>query len=225
MRKVAFILATGAFMWGLGLGSAQAVTFGLFEYAFNIDGFVYEGDSTPINVNKGAFDATTGLGVVDVTISGLGAHYVASFFDLEIDEASNTYFNEYGSFSGSPATGQSWELDEPGYVFGDIYANFLIGDLDNSNGFPGSPDDVSMAMGWNFILDADETAKITFSISAAMPTSGFFLTQTDPDSQESLYFSSLMSINNGEPVPEPSTLFLIGTGLAVLASRCRRKAN
>src|SRR5690606_5502539 len=37
-----------------------------------------------------------------------------SFLDVEIDEAINTFFNEYGEVEGVPAPGQGFEIDEPG---------------------------------------------------------------------------------------------------------------
>jgi len=225
------ILALAAF--GLGTTAASAATINLFEYAFNLDTNVYDvtdGTATgtlPLGVNLGGFDVTTGLGTINFTTSTDGAHSFLAFFDHEIDEATNTFFNEYGNTSGLPATGQSWEIDEPGYVFGDIYSNFVAGNLDNTNAIQ-QTEDVSMAMGWDFFLAADEIATITMTLSTTQPTGGFYLAQFDPDSSAGavpagIYFSSNLNIQGGGIVPEPGTMLLMATGLTGLLGTCARR--
>ncbi len=209
----------------LTASSASAATIELFEYAFNINGTVTNG-AAPGGVNVGGFDTTTGLGTVTVTLTTAGSHYVAFFVDHEIDQATNTFFNEHGSVFGVPGAGLTWEIDEPGYLFGDIYDNFLGSALDGTNGVPaGSEDDVSMAMAWSFNLLADQTAVISFLVSDFMPTGGFYLMHTDPDSQASIYFSSsLRIIDDGGRIPEPATLGLLGLGLLGLWGARRRRS-
>jgi hypothetical protein len=90
------------------------------------------------------------------------------------------------------------------------------------------PDDVSMAMGWDFTLASDETATVDYLLSLIAPASGFYLTHTDPDSQASIYFSSSLSIRGGgdpPPIPEPTTLLLVGIGLVGVAGFGRKKYN
>lgn len=197
--------------------STSAATIELYEYAFNLDGVITNSavpSPLPSGVNIAGFDTTTGLGQITITFSGVGNHYVGLFVDHEIDEGTNTFFNETGSATGAAVAGLSWEVDEPGYVLGDIYDNFIAGTLGNDIGFA-QFDDVSMALGWNFTLASDETASIDFSIALAAPGGGFYLTQFDPDSQASLYFSSALTIRGGgTPIPEPGSLALVALGLA-----------
>jgi hypothetical protein len=215
--KKSMVLSMVLLFMGVMAGGVATADSVLFEWAFNVDGTVSYMPAAP-----GGFNAGTGLGTWEVTISGAGAHNFIAYFDHEIDETTNSYSNEFGTTYGTLAAGQSWEIDEPGWVFGNIYANMLANTLDNSNGVPSTaPDDVSMALGWNFLLSAGETAKITLLLSATMPTGGFYLAQTDPDSPYTFYYSGDIDIRS-QGVPEPGTLLLLGSGLAGLVGLKRR---
>ena len=135
----------------IGMGTitaTQAASINLFDYAFNIDSSItFSGDALPTGINAAGFDFVTGLGSIGFSVSGAGAHTVDAFFDHEIDAATNTFFNETGSTGGAPGGNQSWEIDEPGYVYGDIYFNFQDSLLSNNVDTAG-PEDISMAMGW-----------------------------------------------------------------------------
>jgi len=209
-------------IFSLYAGGGYAANIDLYGgWAVNIDGVVTDSlfnDPIPSNVDISAFNESTGVGSILVNLTApLGAHSVDFFFDHEIDESINTYFNENGSASGSLVSGQSWEIDEPGYLFGNIFDNFLASTLDNSNSIPaGVEDDVSVAMGWDFNLGLDEMATITMLISETAPTAvdAFYLTHHDTDSDYSIYFSSSLSITStAAPVPAPSTLLLLIIGM------------
>jgi hypothetical protein len=222
MGKIGFVFCM-ILLLGLAAPMASAATIGLYYYEFDLDGNFSQ---APAGVNLSSFSPTTGLGTITATVTGATSHQFIAFFDHEIDETVNTYFNEYGSVSGTPA-GQSWEIDEPGATYGNIYSNFQAGSLDNTNGVPiSSPDDVAMAMGFNFVLTSGQTATITLILQTTAPTSGFYLQQTDPDSGADIYLSgSLRKTGGGTSVPEPTStliLTLLGMGFVGVAARFRK---
>jgi hypothetical protein len=225
IRRI-ILLATSV---GLAMASeiTSATTIDLVEYAFNIDGVISNptlGDSVPGGVDLSGFDTGTGLGIISVELFGAGARYASVFVDQEIDEPTNTYFNENGATAGTAATGETWEIDEPEHVFGDIYTNFENSALDNSTAVSaGLEDDVSMALAWDFSLAAGEIASIDFILSDTVPTSGFYLTQTDPDSDVSIYFRSTLDISGPTVVPLPATAWLFGSAMAGAIALGRRK--
>lgn len=188
----------------------------LEDWAFNIDGQVSEafnGDDLPADGSL-----LEGVGAFSLNVSGEGSHSIIGFFDFEMFERNNTFFNESASVHGVAAAGQSWEVDEPGYVFGNIYDNVLDGSLQNDNGVPaGLEDDVSFAIGWNFNLLAMQTATISFVFTDVLPLADFYIKQFDPDLDESLYFYSTLTIEGGAvSVSEPSSMSLLIMMLGML---------
>lgn len=173
------------------------------------------GDPLPTNFNEDSFDWETGLGELAITFSPgkAGDYFVTGFFDHEMVESSNTFFNEYALEINAPASSQTWEVDEPVFA-GDIYDNVLAGQLDSKNSVPkNSLDDVSMAMGWNFSLSGNETAIINFSLSEAEPAETFYLSHIDKNSDDEIFFSSALTFTGTTPVPEAGTFILVGLGL------------
>ena len=79
-----------------------------------------------------------------------------------------------------------------------------------------------MAMAWDFMLAMGEQAIITFAIVDLQPGSGFFLQHFDPDSDESIYLSSTLSIGPS-PIPVPAAIWLFGSGLLGLLGLSRRR--
>ncbi len=144
-----------------------------------------------------------------------------SFLDLEIDEPTTTFFNEFVEVDGTAAAGQGYEADEPGYVFGDIFTHAQAGALDGTNAVPaGSPDDVSVA--FSFLLGAlapGQTARFEILISEdGESLGGLLLRHRDTRSDLVVTYSGAASI-----VPEPGTALLLAAGLVALAQQARRE--
>jgi hypothetical protein len=199
----------------------------LVEWAFNDNGSVYSqwdtaSDALPDHFDTGSFNWDSGLGDLTISFEGAGDYAFIAYFDHEVVEATNTFFDEYGDAHGSQGNGQSWEIDEP--FFGDIYDNVLNGQLDNTNGVPqGWEEDVSIAMGWEFSLLDGESALLSIILSDTVFTSDFYLSHNDP--LESFFIGSSLEIHDAAaPVPEPGTIILMACGLLGMAL-FRRKAR
>ena len=161
-----------------------------------------------------------------------------AFLDADIDRGVNTFFNEIGEFvslsipTGAPSeaiAAMSWEIDEPGYLFGDIYNNLYDGMLDNTNAVV-RPDDVSMALGFYLgDIAPGETADITLFTSLSNIGG---LWQYDPDSDFGFYYNGYATVTGRDivppqpaPIPEPSTIALMTLGIlagSVFVKRKRR---
>ncbi len=212
--------------------SAESIE--LAGWGINLNSTIYQTTgSLPGTVNASGFDFSTGLGTITIYFNpgAAGNYYLAGFLDHEIDQFVNGYWNELGDAVGAPISGQTWEIDEPTGLIGDIWANFNSGTLDNGNNLT-TPEDVSLALGWAFPLTGDQHAVLTLHVGTTAPTSGFYLTQWDPDSitddlpdPNRLYYSGNLSVQGGTtPIPEPATLLLLGSGLlAAIGWNKRRK--
>ncbi len=94
----------------------------------------------------------------------------------------------------------------------------------NDDQFLLGPDDVATAIGWDFSLGVNEFAEILFVVQEIAPTGGiFFLAQTDPadgvTGYDSVYYYSTLDV---KPVPEPSTIIMLGIGLTGLVAMRKR---
>ena len=130
--------------------------------------------------------------------------------------------------AGAPAGAigaTSWQIDEPGFVFGTVLNDLAAGSLRNANFVPSSsPDDASLALGF-FIgnLAPGQTVNLRLLLST---TSIGGLQQLDPDSNQSFYLNGFGTVGAIEEppsgVPEPSTWALCSAGISALLLLRRR---
>jgi hypothetical protein len=173
---------------------------------------------------------SNGLGTFGWTFTNLSGRVlddltILTFVDIDIDPALNSSSNEYGEFVG-PLGGlpviavvrrvdpTSWEIDEPGFVFGDIRANLIAATLDNANAVPASrPDDVSIAFGF---MIGELAVADTVTVSLLVQQDGIGgLRHLDPDSDTALYINGVATIPLVSAVPEPPTALLVLAGIAL----------
>ena len=113
-RKITTLIVTLVFSLGVST-SALAISaladdgFGnIIGYGFNIDGAITDpffGDPIPSEVDDSGFNYNTGLGNIDVTITGGGSHNFVAFFDHEFDKAGNTFFQRIRLRFRNPRSG------------------------------------------------------------------------------------------------------------------------
>ena len=214
--------------------SNAAAAVALFDFGANVDGTAYCADpflctgltdlSSVPGVDDAGFDYSSGLGEISFSVSGAGDHNVALWLDHELSAPFNGPFNETGTVNGTPEAGQSWEIDEPGFSFGDIFFNLLDNTLDNTNAFDGGLlDDPSMAIGWDFSLIVGEIATVFFESTEVAP-SGFSLGISDDETGETVFLSSRLEISSPPvDVPEPSSFGLLLLAAGGLFGRWRRQ--
>lgn len=220
-------------------GVAQGGPIGVAQ----LGGYVHANGSlqTQLDTSSGSFFSTLdadnlgsfGWTFTNTTGNALSNVLFLVFLDADIDRDLNTFFNEYGEFGnlGLPPSAvlgsiaaSSWEIDEPGFLFGNITTNLFAGTLDNSNGVPSSaPDDVSLALGFS-LSQLNPGQSMTVSASIFLADIGG-LRQVDPDSDFRFYFNGAAQVTEAstEAVPEPATFLLVSPVLLTfIFRRCRK---
>ena len=219
MKKFLVIVLT-LFFVGFGVSGALATSV-LYDWAIDVNGTVYEvwpeiyeaptvsGEITGVSGftmftptdDPYGYDVPDAIGTITVTFDpgAAGNYNIEGYFDVEIDEWINTYYNETGATGGTASGG--------------VYGSVL-----NDAG------DIAWEIGWDFALADDEYAVVNFIVTSSNTLPGYYLSQTDPDSQETIYLTSTLGIvGDSQPIPEPGTMFLLGTGLVGLFGLGRKK--
>ncbi|HLH52576.1 MAG TPA: SdrD B-like domain-containing protein [Verrucomicrobiae bacterium] len=152
-------------------------------------------DSLPAGLSY-SFSSTLGTNSADLiltyTFSNTTANVVYSnltflaFLDAEIEEATNTFYNEYGTTAGYAGAGvtdpNQWQIDEPGFENGMLLRNLFAGALSSSNSVPQSAlNDVAMSLGFsrNLLWPGDTFQVQTMVSEAGHSLGGFSLLQHD----------------------------------------------
>src|SRR5882762_7830910 len=162
-----------------GTKNGQSFTVGAGGSFFELDVFLYLGgldlngaqlgtsaqlshDSLPAGIVF-SFSAALSSNAADVVLTYMFSNTTSTvftnlrffpFLDAEIDEATNTFFNEYGTTNGTLGLNildpDRWQIDEPGFQTGTLLRNLLLGALSKSNAVPQTAlNDVAMALGFS----------------------------------------------------------------------------
>jgi PEP-CTERM motif len=208
-------------------------------------------------LDSSGFNASSGLGTLTFTFNpGMsGSYYIGGWFFIPV---SVPFYNEYGAVNnvGSLDSGQSYQVDIPEYDVvsanqggGTILDNLASGSLNDTNSVTGTTDNylnncgangggsadtscndfVSMALGFNFTLGANQEEVITlelmsgapggFSVEAIHPVDGSNATESDVF----LSGGAVTETIGQSPIPEPASWSLAGMAFAFLAFCVRRR--
>jgi hypothetical protein len=204
------------------LGMAPAMFADVVDYMLNVNGTTYCPAGTGATCSStGGLAAAGATGTLDTSFGGTGLGTVNLTFTLGVPGSYNvdlwlfeelvpaSGYDEYGASGGSPAAGQTWQIDVPDYNYnsvtdpnfgglpagaGSIIANTAGNSLSNTNYVPGTTDSflnlctgsancndyTSMALGQNFTLSSGEEEVLSFNVSTTAPRTGLYLEQIDP---------------------------------------------
>ena len=196
-----------------GTKNGQAMTIGPGGTVFELDGFL-DIDGMDLNgsqygvsaqLSRDALPAGMGYGFTNYLSSDQGDLVLSYTFtntsstvfsnlyffvllDPEIDEQTNTFFNEYGAISGAPGLhgfdASQWQIDEPDFQTGTLLKNIFLGALNGSNAVPPSAlNDVAMSLGFSLgSLNPGAGSTVLVQISQQGDALGSFsLVQHDSD--------------------------------------------
>lgn len=228
-----------------GTQNGQTFTIGPGGSVFELDGFLSVGgqvlnsqygvsaqlsrDALPAGLNFG-FSTNLSADLTDLVLTYTFTNNAATAFsnvfffvllDGEIDEATNTFFDEYGVANGAPGQhaydASQWQIDEPGFQTGTLLKNLFAGLLDNSNSVPPTAlNDVATALGFSLgTIKPGVATEVEVMISEKGDTiSSFSLSHHDIDPASSntvITISGVIGVTPSEML-NPSQPLLVLTG-------------
>jgi hypothetical protein len=178
------------------------------------------------------------LGTVSIVL-GPGTYNVFAFFSYTVGAEGS--YNQYATAVGSLTAGQVYSVDAPGdpsaggnvapYTAGYLQNQYSLGTLDNTNHLAGSDcaatnscEPVSVALGYtNIDVPNGQQELVTFTASNTPPSSGFYVSQTNPQTGDTVFFSSDPQAQVLDATPEPMSMMLLGSGLALVLWKARQR--
>lgn len=215
---------------------------GLADWCVDLNGdvnTVCNGGTSPggtAAVNMSAFDETlepgsNSLGSITVNL-GTGTQAVGVYMDYDVDNTTLGPAQDSGATVGSPSATQSWDIDTPPNPYFELTSpNTPLSDTNTAGTFSTSPTpccDVS----WDLqeILNVDPAlysgATVKFTVSTVAPASGFYLSQTNGDTGDTVYLSDTVTFTpiGTASTPEPMSVVLLAT-LILGALFLRRRSS
>ncbi|GGX73732.1 hypothetical protein [Saccharospirillum salsuginis] len=137
------------------------------QLGYTYSNFADEGLGVDFSYNLDSNNlGTFGWTITNTTSTDFSALSTAVYLDAEIHQHSNSFTNESGYYVGNTEA-DSWEIDEPGFIFGDLLDNLYDGATpDNTNGMNNIEDDTALALGFYLPeLKEGEFFELSFEIS------------------------------------------------------------
>jgi hypothetical protein len=235
-----------------GTQNGQTFTIGPGGSVFELDGFLSIGGlvlnsqyGVSAQLSRDALPAGLGYGfatnlsadladlVLTYTFTNTASTAFSNVFffvllDAEIDEATNTFFDEYGIVNGAPGLqgydASQWQIGEPGFQTGTLLKHLYAGALDNSNSVPPTAlNDVATALGFSLsTIQPGIAAAVEIMISEQGHTlSSFSLSHHDIDPASS---NTVITVS-GVLAATPSEMLNPGQPLLVLTGQVFEDAS